>query len=44
VAVLLNTGKRYRIDAEKMQKAVAQESAGKQKKKEKKAAPDKSAT
>jgi len=41
--VLLNTAKRYRIDAEKVQKAVAQEFAAKQKKKEKKSAPDKSA-
>lgn len=41
--VLLETAKRYRIDAEKVQKAVAQEIAAKQKKKEKKAAPDKNA-
>jgi hypothetical protein len=41
--ILLNTAKRYRIDAEKVQKAVAQEFAAKQKKKEKKSAPDKSA-
>jgi ParB family transcriptional regulator, chromosome partitioning protein len=41
--VLLNAAKRYRIDAEKVQKAVAQEFAAKQKKKEKKSAPDKSA-
>ena len=41
--ILLNTAKRYRIDAEKLQKAVAQEFAAKQKKKEKKSAPDKSA-
>jgi ParB family chromosome partitioning protein len=41
--VLLTTAKRYRVDAEKAQKAVAQEFAAKQKKKEKKSAPDKSA-
>lgn len=41
--VLLTTAKRYRIDGEKVQKAVAQEFAAKQKKKEKKTAPDKSA-
>ncbi len=41
--VLLSTAKRYRIDAEKVQKAVAQEFAAKQKKKEKKCAPDKTA-
>ena len=41
--VLLNTARRYRIDAEKVQKAVAQELAAKQKKKEKKAASNKSA-
>ena len=41
--VLLNMARRYRIDAEKVQKAVAQEFAAKQKKKEKKSAPDKSA-
>jgi ParB family chromosome partitioning protein len=41
--ILLSTAKRYRIDAEKVQKAVAQEFAAKQKKKEKKSAPDKSA-
>jgi ParB family transcriptional regulator, chromosome partitioning protein len=40
--VLLNTAKRYRVDAEKIQKAVAQEFAAKQKKKEKKSAPVKS--
>jgi ParB family chromosome partitioning protein len=40
---LLSTAKRYRIDVDKMQKAVAQEFAAKQKKKEKKTAPDKSA-
>jgi len=32
--VLLTTAKRHRIDAEKLQKAVAQEFAAKQKKKE----------
>jgi len=36
--VLLSTAKRYRIDAEKLHKAVAQEFAAKQKKKEKKTA------
>jgi ParB family transcriptional regulator, chromosome partitioning protein len=41
--VLFSTAKRYRIDAEMLQKAVAQEFAAKQKKKEKKTAPDKSA-
>ena len=41
--VLLNTAKRYRVDTEKVQKDVAQEFAAKQKKKEKKPAPDKSA-
>jgi ParB family transcriptional regulator, chromosome partitioning protein len=41
--VLLNAAKRYRIDAEKLHKAVAQEFAAKQKKKEKKTAPDKNA-
>jgi len=41
--VLLTTAKRYRIDAEKVHKTVAQELAAKQKKKEKKSAPDKSA-
>jgi hypothetical protein len=41
--ILLNTAKRYRIDAEKLHKAVAQEFAAKQKKKEKKSSPDKSA-
>jgi len=40
--VLLTTAKRYRIDAEKVQKAVSQEFAAKQKKKEKKTAPDES--
>jgi len=40
--VLLITARRYRIDAEKVQKSVAQELAAKQKKKEKKATPDKS--
>ena len=39
--VLLTTAKRYRVDAEKVQKAVAQEFAAKQRKKEKKPAPDK---
>ena len=34
---LLNTAKRYRVDAEKIQKAVAQEFAAKLKKKEHKA-------
>jgi len=41
--VLLATAKRYRIDPEKMQKAVAQEFVAKQKKKKKKSAPDRSA-
>jgi ParB family chromosome partitioning protein len=41
--VLLTTAKRYRIDTEKVHKAVAQEFAAKQKKKEKKSAPDKGA-
>lgn len=41
--VLLTTARRYRIDAEKLQRAVAQEFAAKQKKKEKKVTPDKSA-
>ena len=41
--ILLTTAKRYRIDAEKMQKRVAQEFAAKQKKKEKKRTPDKTA-
>ena len=36
---LLNTAKRYRVDAEKIQKAVAQEFAAKLKKKEQKARP-----
>ncbi len=40
--VLLGTAKRYRIDAEKTNRAVAQEFAAKQQKKEKKSAPDKS--
>lgn len=40
---LLSTAKRYRIDAEKVQKAVAQEFVAKQKQKEKKSPPDKSA-
>jgi ParB family transcriptional regulator, chromosome partitioning protein len=39
--VLLNTAKRYRIDAEKLQKAVAQEFAAKQKKKERTTTPGK---
>ena len=39
--VLLNTAKRYRVDAEKLQKSVAQEFAAKQKKKEKKTTPNK---
>jgi hypothetical protein len=39
--VLLNTARRYRIDPEKVQKAVAQEFAAKQKKKERKMTPDK---
>ena len=41
--VLLNTAKRYRVDAEKIQKSVAQEFAAKQKKKEKKTTPNKDA-
>jgi hypothetical protein len=41
--MLLTVAKRYRIDADKVQKVVAQELAAKQKKKEKKSAPDKSA-
>jgi ParB family transcriptional regulator, chromosome partitioning protein len=41
--VLLNTARRYRIDAEKLHKAVAQEVAAKHKEKEKKTAPEKSA-
>lgn len=41
--VLLTTARRYRIDGEKLQRAVAQEFAAKQKKKEKKVTPDKSA-
>jgi ParB family transcriptional regulator, chromosome partitioning protein len=41
--VLLTTAKRYRIDVEKLQKAVTQEFAAKKKIKEKKPAPDKSA-
>ena len=40
--VLLNTARRYRIDPEKVQKALAQEFAAKQKKKEQKNGPDKS--
>jgi hypothetical protein len=36
---LLNTAKRYRIDPEKIHKAVAQEFAAKLKKKERKARP-----
>jgi ParB family transcriptional regulator, chromosome partitioning protein len=40
---LLETAKRYRIDPEKVQKAVAEEFTAKQKKKDKKSAPDKSA-
>jgi ParB family chromosome partitioning protein len=39
---LLSTAKRYRIEAEKVQKAIAQEFVAKQKKKEKKLPPDKS--
>jgi ParB family chromosome partitioning protein len=39
---LTTTAKRYRIDAEKLQRAVAHEFAAKQKKKEKKVTPDKS--
>jgi hypothetical protein len=42
--VLLTTAKRYRIDPEKIRKAVAQEIAAKQRKQEKKAKLDKSAT
>jgi ParB family chromosome partitioning protein len=41
--VLLSTAKRYRIDAEKVQTAIAQEFAAKQKQKERKTAPSKSA-
>jgi hypothetical protein len=41
--ILLSTARRYRVDAEKPQKVVAQEFAAKQRKKEKKPAPDKSA-
>jgi hypothetical protein len=41
--VLLNTARRYRIDPEKVQKVVAQEFAAKQRKKERKATPDKGA-
>ena len=41
--VLLSTAKRYRIDAEKLHKAVAQKFAAKQKKKEKKTTPNKDA-
>jgi ParB family transcriptional regulator, chromosome partitioning protein len=40
---LLTTAKRYRVDADKVQKTVAQEFAAKQKKKEKKTTSDKSA-
>jgi ParB family chromosome partitioning protein len=40
--VLLSTAKRYRIDTEKVQKTVAQEFAAKQKKIQRKTAPDKS--
>ena len=39
---LLSAARRYRIDAEKVQKAVAQELVDKRKKKDKKTAPDKS--
>jgi hypothetical protein len=39
---LLETAKRYRVDTEKVEKAVAQEFAAKQKKKEKKSTSDKS--
>jgi len=42
--VLLTTAKRYRIDAEKVQKAAAQEFAAKQKKTENKTVPHKSST
>jgi ParB family chromosome partitioning protein len=41
--VLLTTAKRYRIDPEKVHKAVTQEFAAKQKKKDRKAAPSKNA-
>jgi hypothetical protein len=41
--ILLSTAKRYRIDTEKIHKAVAQEFAAKQKQKEKKSPPNKSA-
>jgi len=41
--VLLNTAKRYRVDAEKVQKSVAQEFATKQQKKEKKTTSNKNA-
>src|SRR5439155_59516 len=41
--VLSTTAKRYRVDTEKVHKAVAQEFAAKQKKKEKKSTPDKGA-
>jgi hypothetical protein len=41
--VLLNTARRYRIDAEKVQKAVAQEFAARQRKKEKNTALDRNA-
>ena len=39
---LLSTAKRYRVDTDKLQKAVAQEFVAKQKKKEKKSPPEKS--
>jgi hypothetical protein len=38
--VLLSTAKRYRIDAEKVHRAVVQEFAAKQKKKEEKTTPE----
>jgi ParB family transcriptional regulator, chromosome partitioning protein len=41
--ILLTTAKRYRIDPEKVQKAVAEGLTAKQKKKDKKSAPDESA-
>lgn len=41
--ILLTVANRYRIAPEKVEKAVTQEFAAKQKKKEKKSAPDKSA-
>ena len=40
--ILLTAAKRYRVDPEKVQKAVTQEFAAKQKKKERKTTPDKS--